>query len=120
MFALNKITVAQTALLGVFSLAAAASLLSSRSRRTSKRTIVITGGCGNLGSKLVTHLLETDGDNVDIILLEHPDFARGDKVPVGARLVEVDLGNAACLPLLAAVLAGADAIIHFSAGLIPT
>jgi nucleoside-diphosphate-sugar epimerase len=87
---------------------AAGLLLYSRRTRVPK-TVVITGGCGNLGIKLATHLL---GLGYQVILLEHPKYIFLERVPKGATVVPADL------ELVGAwthVLRGADTLVHFSA-----
>ncbi len=87
---------------------AAGLLLYSRRTRVPK-TVVITGGCGNLGIKLATHLL---GLGYKVILLEHPKYIFLERVPKGATVVPADL------ELVGAwthVLRGADTLVHFSA-----
>ena len=84
-------------------------------RATRKRTIVITGGCGNLGSKLAAHLAATRGEQVSLVLIEHPSYLMPELVPRGAALVALDLGDAVCAAALADTLRGADALVHFSA-----
>ena len=94
------------------------------------RTIVITGGLGNLGSKLCRHLLNqnsSDGDGSKtsnkVILIEHPNFIDKNK-PLphdDAIVLPCDLGSpnqqdegGGGLSLKEA-LQGADTLIHFSA-----
>lgn len=88
----------------------AAAYAAYRLARRRKRTILITGGCGNLGIKLATHLLAR-GDAV--VLLEHPKFVVASRVPAGATLVQGDLAdpNGAWR----SALRGVDAVVHFSA-----
>jgi len=80
-------------------------------RLTRRRRVVITGGCGNLGIKLATQLLAA-GD-VDVTLIEHPQYFAEDRVPTGASYVLGDLadGNGEWR----AAVRGADAVVHFSA-----
>ena len=93
------------------------------------RTIVITGGLGNLGSKLCRHLLnqnfsDSDGSKTSykVILIEHPNFIDKNK-PLphdDAIVLPCDLGSpnqqddSGGLSLKEA-LQGADTLIHFSA-----
>lgn len=98
---------------------------------TNTRTIVITGGLGNLGSKLCRHLLNptntattTDGSSptntkYKVILVEHPNFINPTK-PLpheNAIVLPCDLGNPsqAQSDSLRDALLGADTLIHFSA-----
>lgn len=88
---------------------------------SSRRTIVITGGLGNLGSKLCHHLLSSSsGDNNDkVILIEHPNFINPTK-PLphpSATVLPCDLGNLTNEQRaeLKTALDGADTLIHFSA-----
>lgn len=89
---------------------------------STKRTIVITGGLGNLGSKLCRHLLNDDNSNnkYKVILIEHPNFIHNPTKPLpheDAIVLPCDLGN----PTedqsfqLKKAMEGADALIHFSA-----
>jgi len=111
------------AVLVSFAGVAAASLLfhQLRSRQlrspiSNKRKIVITGGCGNLGTKIATFLLETYGSEVVVVLIEHPLYIRREAIPKGvSQLVELDLGHPSCVPTLRETLKGADAVVHFSA-----
>ena len=88
----------------------------------SSRTIVITGGLGNLGSKLCHHLLSSSaaGDNnYKVILIEHPNFINPSK-PLphpSATVLPCDLGNPTNEQRteLKTALDGADTLIHFSA-----
>lgn len=73
--------------------------------------VVITGGCGNLGTKLATHLLATG--KYEVVLLEHPDYFMQERVPTGASVVLGDLADSAGEWKFA--LHGADALVHFSA-----
>eukprot|EP00962_Isochrysis_galbana_P040010 scaffold14465_cov107-Isochrysis_galbana.AAC.4 len=82
-----------------------------RLARRRRRRVVITGGCGNLGVKLCTHLLATG--EVDVTLIEHPQFYRADRVPAGASVVLGDLADAT--DAWRAAVPGADAVVHFSA-----
>ena len=95
-------------------------------------TIVITGGLGNLGSKLCRHLLDQNSlpslsqDKYRVILVEHPDFidrareGKGSKPPSPSGSVSVlpcDLGNPTSEDEgnLREALGGAHALVHFSA-----
>lgn len=83
------------------------------------RTIVITGGLGNLGSKLCRHLLNDPTNHVDVVLVEHPDFITPQKTlpHENATVLPCDLGNPsqAHADSLKETLQGADTVIHFSA-----
>ena len=106
-----------------------------------ERTIVITGGLGNLGSKLCRHLLNNNSNNNKnaddetiiknkVILLEHPKFIHADK-PLphpNAILIPCDLGSPFHIHTssdgdsnnnntlaLEDALRNADTLIHFSA-----
>lgn len=82
---------------------------------TSRLTIVITGGLGNLGSKLCRHLLSGDTPP-KVILLEHPAYINTSKPPPhpDAIIVPSDLGSPN-LTELEILLKGVDTVIHFSA-----
>ena len=80
--------------------------------RVGRRTVVITGGCGNLGVKLAKHLLATT--EYAVVLLEHPRFFAADRVPAGATCVQADLADPADAAWRDA-LRGADCLVHFSA-----
>ena len=88
----------------------------------SSRTIVITGGLGNLGSKLCHHLLSSssaDNNNYKVILIEHPNFINPTK-PLphpSATVLPCDLGNPTNEQRteLKTVLDEAGTLIHFSA-----
>ena len=85
--------------------AAAAWLLYKKKK---KRRVVITGCCGNLGRKLGAYLQER---GVEVVGIEHPDYcAKGSEPPCDC-VVQADAQR----PLAAGVLAGADAVVHFSA-----
>ena len=80
---------------------------------TRRRRVVITGGCGNLGTKLATRLLAAG--TWEVVLLEHPDFVprEGSRVPRGAIVVAGDLADGTAS--WEAALRGADSLVHFSA-----
>jgi len=90
----------------------AALVLLARRRARRPRRVVITGGCGNLGSKLAAHLLRSPED-WSVVLLEHPAFHSDAKVAEGATCVLGDLADGG--GAWAAALRGADAVVHFSA-----
>ena len=92
---------------------AAAALAYAYYRSTRKRRVVITGGCGNLGTKLATRLLETG--EWEVVLLEHPDYIPTDRarVPKGASVEPGDLTDGT--GAWTAALRGADSLVHFSA-----
>ena len=74
-----------------------------------RRTILITGAAGNLGSVLARHLIPTGHD---LRLMHHrtplaEDLTRAANV----RPVHADLADPATLP---AAVAGADVIVHFA------
>lgn len=84
-------------------------------------TVVITGGFGNLGTKLCRHLLSQNVDpaapRYRVVLVEHPAFVADRPAPHSdAVVLPCDLGapGPAAGPLRAA-LTGADALVHFSA-----
>mmetsp|Transcript_19334 Transcript_19334/g.29354 ORF Transcript_19334/g.29354 Transcript_19334/m.29354 type:complete len:314 (+) Transcript_19334:8-949(+) len=78
-----------------------------RKRRRRRKKLVMTGGCGNLASKLGAHL----GENGDweIIGIEHPDFIKERPYRVVVSDVLDKKGS------WRHVIKGADALIHFSA-----
>lgn len=87
------------------------------------RTIVITGGLGNLGSKLCRHLLSSSSTpSLKVVLLEHPAFIDTSKPPPhpDAIIVPCDLGSPNHKEL-ETILSGSgsgrtvDTVIHFSA-----
>ncbi len=89
-------------------------------------TIVITGGLGNLGSKLCRHLLESKCSSYRVILVEHPDFidrhhqSNNDNPfqhDENVSVLPCDLGSPSDeqSASLRNALQGADAVIHFSA-----
>lgn len=102
---------------GIVSAGAAAAALAwyarYRGRTPTKRRVVITGGCGNLGTKLATRLLAAG--TWEVVLLEHPDFVPrdGSRVPRGATVVAGDLADGTAS--WEAALRGADCLVHFSA-----
>ena len=102
---------------GIVSAGAAAAALAwyarYRGRTPTKRRVVITGGCGNLGTKLATRLLAAG--TWQVVLLEHPDFVPrdGSRVPRGAIVVAGDLADGTAS--WEAALRGADCLVHFSA-----
>ena len=92
------------------------------SANNTTKTIVITGGFGNLGTKLSHHLLSTTSttSQYKVYLIEHPNFvtpkSTKHKHP-DAILLPCDLGNPT-LEHTAAIkqaLEEADCLIHFSA-----
>lgn len=85
----------------------------TRSNAKLPQTVVITGGCGNLGIKLATHLLQTP-DAYRVVLLEHPAFFFPDRVPAGAAVVLGDCADGSGA-WVAEALEGADCVVHFSA-----
>ena len=82
-------------------------------KRRRPRTVVITGGCGNLGTKLAKHLLSRPGE-WRVVLIEHPKFYSADKLVAGAEYVLADLADNSGGNWEPA-LAGAHALVHFSA-----
>ena len=76
-----------------------------------RKKVVITGGCGNLGSKLAQHL----NDSWTVALLEHPNFFRKEVVPEGATITLCDLGDPERIGDWEAVFEDAEAVVHFSA-----
>jgi len=76
-----------------------------------KPTVVITGGTGNLGVKLATHLIETG--KYRVVLIEHPDFFCLERVPEGCTYVLGDLVSVT--GGWQEALRGADTVVHFSA-----
>ena len=96
--------------------AAAAAGFAAYIRHTQQRKkqvrVVITGGSGNLGTKLAVHLLKTP-ECYDVVLLEHPDYYAADRTPAGASVVLGDLRDGSGSWTTA--LDGADAVVHFSA-----
>ena len=96
----------------------------SSSANTTK-TIVITGGLGNLGTKLSHHLLTTSSTSTTssqykVYLIEHPNFitlkSTKHKHP-DAILLPCDLGNPSAEHAIAIkkALEEADCLVHFSA-----
>jgi nucleoside-diphosphate-sugar epimerase len=83
------------------------------SSNTSK-TIAITGGLGNLGTKLSQHLLSTTSHR--ILLLEHPAYITPAKTPEhpSVTLLPIDLGSSSAIEKLN-VLKDVDTVVHFSA-----
>ena len=88
------------------------------------KTIVITGGLGNLGTKLSHHLLSTTSTSTSsqykVYLIEHPNFitpkSTKHKHP-DAILLPCDLGNPSAehAAKVKQALMEADCLIHFSA-----
>src|SRR4051794_11170292 len=75
-------------------------------------TVLITGGRGNLGRKLTSHLLG-GGLCERVVSLDHAGAVRG---PADPRVVEVDIDLAhAESPMLAKAMDGVDAVVHFAA-----
>lgn len=104
---------ASLALGGAVVAAAACAVAAVRVMHTRKRKVVITGGCGNLGTKLALHLLRSG--EYDVVLLEAPAFYKDTAaVAAGATVVLCDLGDGMDAKWRAA-LKGADALVHFSA-----
>jgi nucleoside-diphosphate-sugar epimerase len=74
-----------------------------------RRTILITGAAGNLGSLLARHLVPTGHD---LRLMYHRTPLPDDVVrAANVHPVKADLGDPATLP---AAVAGADVIVHFA------
>jgi nucleoside-diphosphate-sugar epimerase len=92
--------------------AAAAVAVAALYRRRRKRAVIITGGCGNLGTKLATHLLQTT--DFAVVLIEHPDHFKPECVPAGASVVLGDLTDGAG-SWRSALRGPAYALVHFSA-----
>ena len=84
------------------------------------RTVVITGGLGNLGSKLCRHLLDQNvaaaAPRYKVVLVEHPAFLDRPRPHPDAIVLPCDLGQPGRdATALAAALRDADALVHFSA-----
>jgi nucleoside-diphosphate-sugar epimerase len=87
------------------------------------KTIVITGGLGNLGSKLCHHLLSNEDSSsappttsYKIILLEHPSFINKPPPHPSATVIPCNLQDASSsAKVLEKVLPGVDTVVHFSA-----
>lgn len=80
--------------------------------------IVITGGTGNLGTKLSHHLLRHDPPKYHVHLIEHPRYFRKDVVHPSATVTLGDVADAESGLSdggWASALDGADAVVHFSA-----
>jgi len=86
--------------------------MSSDTSSSSLPTVAITGGLGNLGSKLCRHFL-SNGKARRVILFEHPNFANKPLPHEAAELVIGDAGNIDD-PMFD-YLKGVDAVVHFSA-----
>ena len=77
-------------------------------------TVVITGGCGNLGKKLAQHLLA--GQQWRVHLIEHPAYYKADQVPAGCAITVADVADMeGGLEGWSRALEGADSLVHFSA-----
>ncbi|KAL7519395.1 hypothetical protein ACHAWX_004156 [Stephanocyclus meneghinianus] len=90
---------------------------STFSASSTPKTIAITGGLGNLGTKLCYHLLATTTHK--IILLEHPSYISETKAAALQRnpsvtIIPIDLGQPSSIKILE-VLKDVDAVVHFSA-----
>ncbi|KAL7511860.1 hypothetical protein ACHAXN_008878 [Cyclotella atomus] len=85
------------------------------SAESNSKTIVITGGLGNLGTKLCNHLLATTSNK--IVLMEHPDYITAEKTPrhESVTVLPVDLGSPSSIKALEPALKDADTVVHFSA-----
>ena len=90
--------------------AGAAAALYAYYRSTRKRRVVITGGCGNLGTKLAKRLLEAGWE---VTLLEHPNYIPSEPKVPGATIVPGDLTDGT--GAWTGALRGADSLVHFSA-----
>ena len=101
------------AVAAVVATAAAACYALYRSAGSKRKKIVITGGSGNLGTKLATHLLTTAPDEWDVVLLEHPKYFIAERKPAGATVVLGDLADGS--GNWTSALRGADSVVHFSA-----
>lgn len=88
--------------------------MSSESDSSSSKVIAITGGLGNLGTKLCNHILSTTSHK--IILLEHPSFITPEKTPQhpSVTLLSIDIGRPSCIKDLD-ILKDVDTLVHFSA-----
>ena len=90
--------------------AAAACYALYRSAGSKRKKIVITGGSGNLGTKLATHLLTTAPDEWEVVLLEHPKYFIAERKPAGATVVLGDLADGSSN--WTSALRGADSVVH--------
>jgi len=102
----------QKALLAAGLAAAGVAAYAFFTSRKKRKKVVITGGSGNLGTKLAKHLL-TRPDEYDIVLLEHPKYFAPDRQPAGTIVVLGDLADGR--GSWTEALSGADAVVHFSA-----
>ena len=91
--------------------AAAAAVAWMLYSKKKKKRVVITGCCGNLGRKLGAYLQER---GVEVVGIEHPDYCAKGSEPPCDRVVQGDAQQPGGVPWRR-VLAGADAVVHFSA-----
>ena len=68
--------------LGAVGALAALSYLASTRRGRRRTKVVITGGSGNLGTKLATHLLQSNEFEVVLIEREWPALSSSPRLPV--------------------------------------
>ena len=98
---------------GTLTIASILAVLEKR-RRQRKRRVVMTGGCGNLATKLAAHLLQFP-EKYHVVLIEHPNFYVQERVPDNAEIVLSDLLDESPQAKWRLALKGAYAVIHFSA-----
>jgi len=72
-------------------------------------TVLITGGCGFIGTRLVSQLLDT---GAELRVLDDLSRGRADNIPDGVELVRGDIRDR---DSVAAVLAGVDTVVHLAA-----
>jgi len=75
-----------------------------------KRTVLVTGGCGFIGSNLVPHLVE-QGNQVKV----YDNLSRGRAEWVAASRAEVIQGDILDASALGRALEGVDAVVHLAA-----
>jgi UDP-glucose 4-epimerase len=72
-------------------------------------TVLVTGGCGFIGARLVSQLLE---DGAELRVLDDLSRGRADNLPEGVELVRGDIRDS---DTVARALTGVDTVIHLAA-----
>lgn len=76
------------------------------------RKILITGGCGFIGTNLVRRIGERSGSVTPLVVLDNESMGTPDDLPAGVHYKRGDVRD---LPTVAGAVAGCDTVVHLAA-----